>query len=277
MDMWQFDFMQRALLAGLLAAVVCPIIGLFIVVRHQSLIGDGLGHIAFAGVAGGWVLGMYPLTAAMVLTVAAALGIERLRRWRSENADLVLALFFYTGMAVAIIFATMVKTASVNVLSLLFGSILTVTAADVAAVAVLSAVVIMVVGVFFPQLLLVSFNEDIARAAGVRVSLVNGLFSIVTALTVVVAMRVVGILLVSALMVVPVACALVLRRGFRQTMALAVVFALMAVLGGLAASFYLNIAPGGTIVLLAALFFLAVLAGRGAWLTVRRRRAAAGA
>lgn len=275
MDIWQFDFMQRALAAGLLAAAVCPVIGLFIVVRHQSLIGDGLGHIAFAGVAAGWVLGFYPLTTAAVLTVAAALGIERLRRWRTENADLVLALFFYTGMAVAIIFVTMMKTASVNVMSLLFGSILTVTPADVTAVSLLAVLVLLVVAVFFQQLLLVSFNGDVARAAGVKVDLINGIFSVATALTVVTAMRVVGILLVSALMIVPVACALVLRRGFRQTMVLAVVFALAAVLGGLTCSYYLDIAPGGTIVLLAVLLFLATMAGRGAWLSLHRSRARA--
>ena len=275
MDMWQFDFMQRALTAGLLAAAVCPVIGLFIVVRHQSLIGDGLGHIAFAGVAAGWVLGFYPLTTAAVFTVLAALGIERLRRWRAENADLVLALFFYTGMAVAIICVTMIKTASVNVMSLLFGSILTVVPTDVTAVALLAVLVLLVVAVFFQQLLLVSFNGDVARAAGVKVDLVNGIFSVATALTVVTAMRVVGILLVSALMIVPVACALVLRRGFRQTMAWAVLFALAAVLGGLTCSYYLDIAPGGTIVLLAVLLFLTTLAGRGVWSALRRGRTAA--
>lgn len=270
MDIWQFDFMQRALAAGLLAAVVCPVIGLFIVVRHQSFIGDGLGHIAFAGVAAGWVGGFYPLTAAAVLTVLAALGIERLRRWRRDNADLVLALFFYTGMAVAIIFVTMMKTASMNVMSLLFGSILTVTPQDVTAVSLLSVLVLLVVAAFFSQLQLVCFNDDVARAAGVKVDLVNGVFSVATALTVVTAMRVVGILLVSALMIVPVACALVLRRGFRQTLAWAVLFALAAVLGGLTCAYYLDIAPGGTIVLSAVLLFLVTLAGRGAWTAFRR-------
>ncbi len=264
MDFLAYDFMQRALAAGLVTAAVCPLIGVFVVVRRQALIGDGLGHIAFAGVMGGYLLGIYPTAAAAAVTMLGAGAIEFVRRRHAHHADTALAIMFYTGIALAVIFSSMARTPGANMLGVLFGSILTVTWQDLALIALSGAVVAAAVGLLFDRLVLVAFDEEIARVSGVNTALFGVLLSVLTALVVVVGMQVVGILLVSALMVIPVAAAHLLRRGFRATLAWAVAFSVLAVFGGLALSFYLDIAPGGTIVMAAVAIYLAVLAFSGA-------------
>jgi zinc transport system permease protein len=256
MEFFQYDFIQRALLAGLITGIVCPLIGSFVVVRRQSLIGDGLGHIAFAGVTGGYMVGLYPVVGALILTVAGAVGIELVRRRHTEFADMGLAIFFYAGAAMAIIFSTMTRMPSTGLLSFLFGSIITVSVTDVITIAGAGALVLAVVYFLFDKLMLMSLDEDIANVAGINTGTINMLFSILTALVVVVGMTIVGILLVSALMIVPVATAHLLRVGFRATMCWAVVFSILSVLIGLTSSFYLDIAPGGTIVMTAILLYI---------------------
>jgi zinc transport system permease protein len=256
MEFFQYDFIQRALLAGLITGIVCPLIGSFVVVRRQSLIGDGLGHIAFAGVTGGYMIGLYPVVGALILTVAGAVGIELVRRRHTEFADMGLAIFFYAGAAMAIIFSTMTRMPSAGLLSFLFGSIITVSLMDVLTIACSGTLVLIIVYILFDKLMLMSLDEDIANVAGINTGMINMLFSILTALVVVVGMTIVGILLVSALMIVPVATAHLLRVGFKATMGWAVVFSMLAVLIGLISSFYLDIAPGGTIVMTAILFYI---------------------
>ncbi len=263
MDFLLYDFMQRALAAGLVTAVACPLIGMFVVVRRQALIGDGLGHIAFAGVMGGYLLGVYPTAAAAAVTMLGAGAIEFVRRRHAHHADTALAIMFYTGIALAVIFSSMARTPGTNMLGVLFGSILTVTSQDLALIAVCGVIVAAVVGLLFDRLVLLAFDEDVAHVAGVNTALYGVLLSILTALVVVVGMRVVGILLVSSLMVIPVAAAHLLRRGFRATLAWAVAFSVLAVLGGLTLSFYLDIAPGGTIVITAVAVYLVVMAAGG--------------
>lgn len=256
MEFFQYDFIQRALLAGLITGIVCPLIGSFVVVRRQSLIGDGLGHIAFAGVTGGYMIGLYPVVGALILTVAGAVGIELVRRRHVEFADMGLAIFFYAGAAMAIIFSTMTRMPSTGLLSFLFGSIITVSLMDVLTIAFAGTLVLIIVYFLFDKLVLMSLDEDIANVAGINTGMINMLFSILTALVVVVGMTIVGILLVSALMIVPVATAHLLRVGFKATMSWAVIFSMLAVLIGLVSSFYLDIAPGGTIVMTSIIFYI---------------------
>lgn len=256
MEFFQYDFIQRALLAGLITGIVCPLIGSFVVVRRQSLIGDGLGHIAFAGVTGGYMIGLYPVVGALILTVAGAVGIELVRRRHVEFADMGLAIFFYAGAAMAIIFSTMTRMPSTGLLSFLFGSIITVSLMDVLTIAFAGTLVLIIVYFLFDKLMLMSLDEDIANVAGINTGMINMLFSILTALVVVVGMTIVGILLVSALMIVPVATAHLLRVGFKATMSWAVIFSMLAVLIGLVSSFYLDIAPGGTIVMTSIIFYI---------------------
>lgn len=261
MELFQYDFMQRALLAGLITALICPLVGMFVVVRRQALIGDGLGHIAFAGVTGGYLLGVYPTAAAAVLTMAGAAAIDYVRRRHAHHADTALAIFFYSGIALAIIFSSMARVPGNGLLGVLFGSILTVSAADLWLIAGCAALVLATICLFYDKLMLLALDEDIAAVVGINTRTVSIIFSMLTALVVVVGMRVVGILLVSALMVIPVATAHLMRRGFKQTLAWAVFFSLLAVLGGTIAAFYLDIAPGGTIVLTAVVMYVFAMFG----------------
>ncbi len=257
MEILQYDFMQRAFLAGFITAVICPVLGMFIVVRRQSLIGDGLGHIAFAGVTGGYLAGIYPAIGAFTLTVAGAVGIELVRRHRTQMADTALAIFFYAGIALAIIFSTITRIPSASLLGFLFGSILTVSWQDVLVIIGCGVVVLGVVFSHFNKLTLVAFDEDVAKVAGIHTGAVNMALSIVTAITVVTGMMVVGILMVSALMIVPVAAAEQLGKGFKATLGWAILLAVLSVGCGLTAAFYLDIAPGGSIIITAILCYLA--------------------
>lgn len=258
-DFLQYSFMQHAFLAGIMVACLCPVIGLFLVVRRLALIGDGLGHISFAGVAAGWLLGIYPVYTAVLFAVCGSIGIEFLRQRQRQAADLSLALVFYTGMALAVIFASLVRTAGNNLLSYLFGSIVTVSYQDVVMIYALGVAILLIIALFYKELLFISFDEDAARVNGLRVALQNVLLAVLTAVTVSAAMRVVGILLVSALMIVPVAASLQIARSFTGAMLWSVVFAEIAAAVGLWASFYLNLAPGGSIVMTAVLIFMLTL------------------
>lgn len=262
LDVLQLEYFQRALIAAALVGLICPAIGVFLVLRRLSLIGDGLGHISFAGVAFGWLVGIYPLLSAALFAVAGAVGLEVLRTRRKEYADLVLAVLFYAGIALGVVFISASRTAGTNVTGFLFGSIITVSREDLVLVGILSLVVLAAIGVFFRPLSVIAFDEDLAQASGVPVRRLNLGLAVLTALTVVVGIRVVGVLLVAALMAVPVAGALQLARSFRTTIVASVVFGEVSTLGGLLASYYLDVAPGGTIVVLAVLLFIASIAVR---------------
>lgn len=253
MDIFTYEFMQRAFMAGLIVALMCPLIGTFIVIKRQSLLSEGLGHVAFAGVTGASLLSIYPPLGAAILTVLTAIGIELVRRRQNQYTDMILALFFYTGLALAVIFATMTKMPSTGLLSFLFGSILTVTDTDIMTIAGVAVVVALTVYFMYSKLLFTAFDEQIAVTAGIAVGRINMLFAILTALVVVMGMTIVGILLIGALMIVPVAAAHLWRRGFGQTLIISEIYSLASVSLGLLGAFEYDLAPGGTIVLVAIL------------------------
>jgi zinc transport system permease protein len=264
-------FMQRALAAGLIVAAISPMLGLFLVLRRLSLIGDGLGHIAFAGVAAGFVTGVYPLVSALGLTVAGALGIEWMRSKQRAYGDLVLALFFYAGIALGVVLAVMSNTPNAALFGYLFGSIATVRIEDVWFIAGLGIGVAVLVALFFKELFVLSFDEATARVSGIRVNALNVMIAVLAAVTVSIGMRVVGLLMVAALMIVPVATALQLGRGFLATLLWSVVFSVTALTVGLAVSYYRDLPPGGTIVLAAVAIFIVVLAVVGILRVAARR------
>lgn len=261
MDILTFAFMQRAFLAGGIVALICPIVGIFMVIRQQSLMSDGLGHIAFAGVTGASLLHIYPPLGAAILTVGASLGIEYIKQYKNHHVDMIMALFFYTGLALAVIFATLTNMPSAGLLNFLFGSILTVTNQDILLFSAVAALVLGLIYWQFSKLLLTSFDADIAEVCGVNCNLMNMLFAVLIALVVVVGMSIVGILLISALMIIPVASAFLWGRGFKVTMTLGIIYSFLAVFGGLVFSFYQNFAPGGTIVMLSVLFYILTFIG----------------
>ena len=263
---WPFerDYMQLALWAGLIVGACAPLIGVFLVQKRMSLMGDGIGHMAFAGVAAGLLLEIWPIWSALLVAVAGALAIEWLRSRGRATGDLALALFFYGGIALGVVLVSRTGGGTVNVIPYLFGSILTVSPGDVRVVAVLGIVIVLAMALFGRALFAIVLDEESARVAGIPVDATNALLSVLTAVTVVAAMRVVGVLLIAALMVLPVASGRLLARSFRATVALAVAIGLGSVVLGLAAARQWDLAPGGSIVLTAALIFgvVSLLAGR---------------
>jgi len=232
--------------------------------KRMSLMGDGIGHMAFAGVAAGLLLEIWPIWSALLVAVAGALAIEWLRSRGRATGDLALALFFYGGIALGVVLVSRTGGGTVNVIPYLFGSILTVSPGDVRVVAVLGIVIVLAMALFGRALFAIVLDEESARVAGIPVDATNALLSVLTAVTVVAAMRVVGVLLIAALMVLPVASGRLLARSFRATVALAVAIGLVSVVLGLAAARQWDLAPGGSIVLTAALIFgvVSLLAGR---------------
>jgi zinc transport system permease protein len=262
LDLLTYDFMQRALLAALLVGIAAPMVGVFLVQRRLSLIGDGMGHVALAGVAVGVLTGTAPVLTALVAAVAAAVTIELIRARGRTSGDVALAVLFYGGIAagVVVISRSSQGTAS-NLTAYLFGAITTTSTQDLWVFAGLAVVVVATTWLLRPRLFAVANDEEYARATGMPVTALNIALAVLTAVTVVVAMRVVGLLLISALMIVPNAAAQLLAGSFRSAIRYAVLIGVVASVGGVATSFYANTPSGGTIVLLAIGIFLAASTG----------------
>jgi zinc transport system permease protein len=218
----------------------------------MSLIGDGIGHVAFAGVAAGYLLGISPVATALVASVAGAVTVEWLRAHRRTAGDQALALIFYTGIAAGVVFVSAAGALNANLFSFLFGSILTVTGGDLALVAALGAVGLAVVVALYQALVAVAIDEEGARVSGVRVPLLNVTLAALTGVTVGISMRIVGILLIAALMVLPVIAAARVAWSVRSTLAISCGIGLACTFVGLTVSYYGDLAPGGAIVLVAA-------------------------
>ncbi|TDQ52042.1 metal ABC transporter permease [Actinorugispora endophytica] len=276
-ELLQYDFMVRALIAAALVGLAAPVIGVFIVQRRLALLGDGIGHVALTGVGLGFLTGNSPVLTALVVAVVGAVLIELVRVHTRTSGDLALALLFYGGIAGGVFLTGLAPGASTATLtSFLFGSVSTVDQQDVYVVAVLAAAVLAVLAYFGRELFVLCQDEEVARAHGLPVRFLGMVIAVVAAVTVVIAMRVVGALLVSALMVVPVAAAQQLTRSFRVTTGLAMLIGVLSALTGLSAAFYTDTAPGSSIVLIAIAVF-AVASGAGAVLRARRgRRSGAG-
>jgi zinc transport system permease protein len=254
-EVFTYAFMQRALLAGAITALICPAIGVFLVPRRLSLIADTLAHVALAGVALGLVAGVSPIVGALVVTAAGAVGIERLRTRGVLTGDASLAVFLSGGLALAVVIIGLGRGFNVDLFAVLFGSILTVTTADLWLIAGLGIVVGVAVGVLYPQLLAVTLNEDLARTSGVPVGVLNLVITVLTALTTVIAMRMVGVLLVSAMIVIPTLAGFALARSFRGALLIAMALAVIAMGTGLILAYYLGLAAGASVVLTALALF----------------------
>jgi len=265
---WPFDreYMQLALLAGIVVGATAPLVGTFIVQRGMSLLGDGLGHVAVAGVGASLLLSTSPTWTALVVASAAALLIEYLRTRGAPTGDLALALVFYGGIAAGVVLASRSAT-NTNLEPYLFGSILTTTPSDVWTIVGLGVLIVTVIAITGRALLAVVLDEDAARVAGIPARALNALLAVLTAVTVVAAMRIVGVLLVAALMVLPVATSRLVARSFRTTLLGAMGVGVTSAVLGLAAARQWALAAGGSIVLVSALLFAAVSLAS----TLRRR------
>ena len=262
------EAMQTAFVACLAVGVFAPMIGTFLVQKRLSLIGDGVGHVAFAGVGAGLLLGVWPVWTALVFAVVGAIGVEFLRTRRKASGDLALALFFYTGIALGVVFASRAGNLDVETLPYLFGDPFTVTHAGLVTILVLGLIVVIGVGALRRVLFAVVTDEDWSRVAGLPVEGLSMALAALTAAVIVAGMRVVGILLVAALTVLPVASAQLLARSFRTTLRLAVAIGGLSSILGLALGRVFHIAPGGAIVLVAAAFFAGVALVKGGALKV---------
>jgi len=260
--MLEHEFMRLALAAGAIVGVLAPAVGFFLVQRRQSLMGDGIGHVAFAGVAAGILLDVAPLLTALVAAVLGGIVIELLRSRAGTAGDQALALVFYTGIALGVVLVSAAGALNVDLFSYLFGSILTVTRSDLAVIAGLGAVGLATVWLLYRPLAALAIDEEGARVAGVPIGALNVAVAALAAVTVALSMRVVGILLVAALMVLPVSAAGRVAWSMRSTLVLAMALGLASALAGLTVSYYADLPPGGTIVLVSAgAFVLAALTG----------------
>ncbi|MBW2291957.1 MAG: metal ABC transporter permease [Deltaproteobacteria bacterium] len=262
--MLEFAFMQRALVAAMLVGVVCGLLGFFVILRRLSFIGIGISHSALGGVAVGLVLGIHPLLAGGTFAVAVALGIAWLSPRTRLSEDAIIGVFFSASMALGVVLFSMQRGYQQDLFSYLFGNVLAISSAELVALGLIGLIIVGVVTAVFQQLLFVAFDDEIARAYGHRVDGLNALLLILVALTVVIGVRLVGVLLIQALLVIPAAAAALWTTHYRTQLLLASLFGAGCGVAGLVLSYQLDIAAGGTIVLVATLIFaVSALVGRG--------------
>ncbi len=256
LEIFQHDFMIRAFAAGIVTAIIAPSIGLFLVTRRYSFLADTLAHVSFAGVAAAAITGTQPIIASLIASIGAALCVERLRETRTVLGESALSLFLSGGLALAAVLLSIAPGASAGLSGLLFGSIATVASEDLWLIGTLGGAVIVIIALLYRPLFCISLDEELALAGGLPAGWINRLLIVLAAVTVSVSMRVVGVLLVGALMVIPVLAAMQWERSFLKTFFLSVAISLLSTCIGLIASYELGIASGGTIVLVCIAFFL---------------------
>ncbi|MDD6070274.1 MAG: metal ABC transporter permease [Clostridiales bacterium] len=248
LDIFQYAFMQKAFLVGILLAVIIPLIGVIVVLKRLSMMGDALSHTSLAGVAIGLILGINPIIGAVVVCVMAAFSIEAIRKSLPKYAEISISIIMSVGIGLASVLSGFIEDgAAFN--SFLFGSIVAITDTEVILVVIVTIIVVAAFIMLYKELMFITFDEQGAELAGVPVKKINFLITLLTAITVSVAARSVGALIVSSLMVIPVACAMQLANSYKKTVLYSVCFAVLFTVVGLFLSYYWNLKPGGTIVL----------------------------
>jgi zinc transport system permease protein len=267
-DWWQYDFLRYTLFSGILIGLICPVLGTFLIVRRLSMMADGLSHVTLAGVAAGMLISkkvaffapVNPLFFGMLFSVVGSLFIERLRKVYKAYQDLAIPIILSSGLGLFTVLISVADGFNTDLYSYLFGKIVTVSIEDLYALVAVAVVVLGTVLLIYKELFAVSFDEEFARVSGVARRSINLWFMVLVALTIAASMRIVGVLLISALITLPVAASLQIAGSFRQTIFFSILFAETSVLTGLYFAYLLDWASGGTIVLMAVLILLAVLA-----------------
>lgn len=255
LELFHYSFILRAFEAGLVIAAIAPLVGTFLVLRRYSLIADTLSHVSLAGVAIGLLLGINPLLTAFLAAVGSSAIIERLRLSRRVSGDAALAIFLSGSLALAVVLLSIGHGFSVDLFNYLFGSLVTVRPSDVLIIGGVGLLVLLATILLFKEFVFISFDEEAAQVSGIPTKALNLLLVMLAALTISVAIPIVGTLLIVALLVIPVMIALQFQKSFKQTILLAEVVSIVSVLLGIVLSFYLNLSSGGTIVLLLVLEF----------------------
>ncbi|HET7389540.1 MAG TPA: metal ABC transporter permease [Nitrososphaeraceae archaeon] len=258
-EILQYGFMQRALISGVVVAITCSAIGLFLVLRHQSLFADGLSHMAFGGIAIGLFTNLYPIWTALIVSILAALGITKLRESTKMPPDSAVAVLMSTGLAIGVVLIGLAGGFTLDLYSFLFGSILLISIQDQETILLASAVILSILYFFYQKLIYVAFDEEQAKVSGINVSRLNYLFIILASISVIVSVRLVGVLLISSLIVIPNITAIMFGKGFKKTALISISIAIFSVLLGIIISYVMNLAPGGTIVLTSVTAYLAAI------------------
>lgn len=261
---FHYEFLQNAFLTGVMIGIIAPLLGVFVVVRRLSLIADALSHVTLAGIAASLLLerhvammaGVNPLYIGMVFSVGGSLFIEKLRGVYKHYQELAIPIILSSGIGLSVIFISLANGFNTDLFSYLFGSVSAVSRTDLWVVFIIGILVILVIILLYKELFLLSFDEEHAKASGIAAKSIHFIFIVMVALVIAASMRIVGILLVSSLMTLPVAASIRVAKGFKQTIFLSVIFGEVSVLGGLFTAYYLNLAPGGTIVMIAVLILI---------------------
>ena len=258
-DILSFGFMQNAIISGIAISLICSTVGLFLVLRKYSLFGDALAHSAFGGVAFGLFLGFYPLWAAYVVSILSALALTKIRQKFDISGDAIIAILLSSGIAVGIVLISLSGGFSIDIFSFLFGSVLLVSTENVIGILGMCAAILIILIIGYKKFMYITFSEEQARVSGIRVEKLNYLLIAIAGITVVTSMQLVGVLLVSALFVIPNVTAMMFKRSFKQTIILSMSFSVFSTVAGIMISYPLDIAPSGMVVLLAITLFIGSL------------------
>lgn len=263
LEVLEFGFMQRALIAGVAVAITASVIGLFLVLRRNSLFGDALSHVAFGGIAVGLFANIYPLWTGMAFSLMGALGITKLRQSTKIPADATVAILLAGGLALGLLFSSISTSGNLqNIFSYLFGSILVISVEDTLAILAMAGVVLAIVVLLYRQFMYVAFDEEQAKVSGLPISKLSYIFVVLASVSVIVSMRLVGILLVSSLIVIPNVTALLLGKGFKKTAIVSVGISIFSAVTGIAVSYAANFPPSATIVIVLIMMFLVTLSAK---------------
>ncbi|WP_075982322.1 metal ABC transporter permease [Bacillus massilinigeriensis] len=270
-----YEFLQNAFITGLIIGIIAPLLGVFVVVRRLSLIADALSHVTLAGIAASLLLekklmimnGLNPIYMGMGFSVVGSLFIEKLRTVYKHYQELAIPIILSGGIGLSVIFISLADGFNSDLFSYLFGSVSAVSRQDLWVILFISIAVMIIIFFLYKELFLLSFDEEYAKASGISAKSIHFIFIIMVALVIAASMRIVGILLVSSLMTLPVAASIRIAKGFKQTLLFSVIFGEVSVLGGLILSFYLDLAPGGTIVMIAVLILMVVILMKKLWMS----------
>ncbi len=255
LEIFTYGFMQRALVSGIAIALLCSVVGLFLVLRRYSLFGDAVAHSSFGGIALGLLLGIYPMWTAYVISIISALIITRIKQKFDISGEASVAFLLSSGIAIGLILISISGGFSVDIFSFLFGSILLVSTEDTILILGLTGAILIVILLLYRELIYSTFNEEQAKVSGIPVEKINYLIVFIAGITVVTSIQLVGILLISALFVIPNVTAIMFGRSFKQTVILSISFAISAVVIGILISYLLDITPSGSIVMLSITIF----------------------